>query len=132
MVRQKNLTGQFLLPLEFQSYQAKYTEKWKKRNRLRTKQYERQVDLKREHGITIDEYSQLYEKQNGQCAICSATRGNSTSARLYVDHDHNLGKGSKSIRGLLCDRCNRDLRYFQDNSEFLLRASNYLEGLTSW
>lgn len=39
-----------------------------------------------------------------------------------VDHCHLTGK----IRGLLCDRCNRGLGYFKDNSKALLNASKYI------
>jgi hypothetical protein len=34
---------------------------------------------------------------------------------------------ANSVRGLLCSWCNRGLRYYHDNPEFLLNASEYIQ-----
>lgn len=81
-------------------------------------------DLKK-LGCTIEQYEQLYTKQNGCCAICGTTIGhkskNGHSARLAVDHCHTTGK----IRGLLCGNCNRGIGCLGE--ENLQNAINYLK-----
>lgn len=44
---------------------------------------------------------------------------------LRIDHCH----GSKKVRGVLCDHCNKGLGFFKDNPTHLLRASDYVSGL---
>jgi hypothetical protein len=77
-------------------------------------------DLKREYGITLEQYNQLIKQQNGVCAICGKSE---TGKALSIDHDHNTGK----IRGLLCQAHNRALGMFHDNLEELKSAIKYLE-----
>ena len=84
----------------------------------------------RRYGITLLEYDRMLEKQGHVCAICSnpetkIVRGR--EAALAVDHCHETGK----VRGLLCDRCNRGLGSFDDSSERLINASNYLKEHTN-
>lgn len=79
--------------------------------------------LKYEFGITIDDYYKLLELQNGGCAICGNQQTRKGVKYLAVDHDHASG----TIRGLLCDRCNRGLGFFKDSPELLNRASAYLQ-----
>jgi hypothetical protein len=83
--------------------------------------------LKRLYGITLNQYNELLESQNGACAICgkreTATGTYSNKIRsLAVDHNHVTGK----IRGLLCYDCNTSLGKFKDNIKILQSAINYL------
>jgi len=78
--------------------------------------------LRRKFGITLEEYKQRLETQNGVCIICGENRGNQ---RLGVDHDHNTGE----VCGLLCRKCNIGLGFFADNPVWLHRAANYREKL---
>jgi len=72
-------------------------------------------------------YDELFEKQNGVCAICGKVetakqpRGKGKINKLCIDHNHTTGK----IRGLLCHRCNFKLGYFED-IEFTVKAKLYL------
>jgi hypothetical protein len=75
--------------------------------------------LKQRYYITLKDYSDLFQKQNGVCAICGTPGG---KKRLCVDHDHQTGK----VRGLLCDNCNVGIGRLKDNSELCHRASLYL------
>lgn len=51
------------------------------------------------HGITIAEYDELFEKQQGNCAICGLPE---ITRRLSIDHNHKTGE----VRSLLCTHCN--------------------------
>jgi hypothetical protein len=69
----------------------------------------------------MEEYNNLFEKQNGKCAICNGESKDRGRA-LDVDHDHKTGK----IRGLLCVSCNRGLGHFNDSRWALNKAIQYL------
>ena len=86
--------------------------------------------------LTEDEWLRLYNLQGGSCAICgSALRNRLDPADrrplAYCDHSHEEEKSvgiRRSIRGLLCLRCNRYLLHeARDSSELLRRAADYLE-----
>lgn len=59
--------------------------------------------IERTYGLTADEYDALLRLQGGRCAIC---RAKPKGKRLAVDHDHKSG----AVLGLLCSRCNHDLK----------------------
>ena len=82
----------------------------------------------RKYGITQEIYDDIFNRQNGVCAICglpeTATGRITKRLRpLSVDHDHK----TKKIRGLLCKKCNVGLGLFMDSKELLIKAINYLE-----
>lgn len=60
--------------------------------------------------MSIEEYDELAEKQNGKCAICKQTP---KTKLLAVDHDHSCCPTNKTcgncVRGLLCSSCNTAL-----------------------
>ena len=83
--------------------------------------------LRRNFGITLDQYRTLLARQDGVCAICGQPPRYAKSKygipmSLAVDHDHASGK----IRGLLCLNCNRGLGYFHDDPSKLRSAIAYL------
>jgi len=61
------------------------------------------ASVEKTYGLTADQYEQLLTLQDGKCAIC---RARPKSKRLAVDHDHKTG----AVLGLLCSRCNHDLK----------------------
>jgi hypothetical protein len=73
----------------------------------------------RRHGITKEEFWNMYESQEGKCAICLQDIAAENSA---IDHNHTTGK----IRGILCKSCNRGIGLLKDSHEVLSRASDYL------
>lgn len=85
-------------------------EERRKAHNLANIRYERKhPNRKREpqwkfRGINCTEelYQELFNKQNGCCAICLVPRSK-LSKNLAVDHCHQTGK----IRGLLCTYCNQ-------------------------
>jgi len=81
----------------------------------------RNYRLKRKFGISLDEYNELLEAQANSCAICNIHESYRPN-NLAVDHNHDTGE----VRGLLCHHCNSALGLFQDSSDILLHAANYL------
>lgn len=73
------------------------------------------------HGLTIPEYTSMYEAQGGRCAICNAHESELDRV-LSIDHCHDTLK----VRGLLCQPCNVGLGHFRDNPEYLKAAIEYL------
>lgn len=77
--------------------------------------------------MTCAEYDKLFFVQGGLCAICGQPENkkakNGKAKRLAVDHSHATGK----VRGLLCHRCNVSLGNFEDRSDLLRLAADYLE-----
>lgn len=78
--------------------------------------------LKKNYGITPEEYQVMFDAQSGCCQICQKHQSE-FDRRLAVDHNHETGK----VRALLCLGCNKMLGLAKDNPELLLRAIEYLK-----
>jgi hypothetical protein len=61
-------------------------------------------------------------KKPKQCEICGAI------GQICFDHDHI----TENFRGWICHRCNLVLGLVKDNSELLLKLSEYLKNEKSW
>jgi Recombination endonuclease VII len=93
---------------------------------------QRDLAMKRNYGITMEEYRTMFAAQGFSCAICGEagkspdtlvrSRRRGPSGVLVVDHDHTTGK----VRGLLCNSCNNALGSFKDDPNLLQRAAAYL------
>lgn len=88
-------------------------------------EFYRSNHLKKKFGMTLADYEQMFNAQNGRCAICQkietlAIRGKTLS--LSVDHCHSSGQ----IRALLCSQCNQGLGCFKDDPRLLRRAALYV------
>ena len=91
----------------------------------RTPNYMRKYDLKKSYGITLEDYDNMFELQEGKCAICEKHLNEVKSGRkknLCVDHNYDTGE----VRGLLCDKCNRGIGLLNDSVEVLKNAIKYL------
>lgn len=86
------------------------------------KQQRQLKQLQKLYAITPEELKELYEIQNGKCAICP-TRLTLGTKKTHIDHDH----ATNQVRGLLCLHCNMGLGHFKDNPTLLARAVAYLE-----
>lgn len=73
-------------------------------------------------GITKEDYNNLLKEQNHTCAICNKVDP-TPNRRLAVDHNHKTNE----IRGLLCGKCNIALGLFDDNTDLMLKAIEYLK-----
>lgn len=82
--------------------------------------------FKKNYGISLEDYNNLFEKQNGVCAICLQPEiivQHNKIMKLSVDHCHD----SKKVRGLLCGNCNRGLGHFRDSINLLEKSIEYLK-----
>ncbi len=80
------------------------------------------------YGITMQEYQELLESQDGVCEICQ--RSPEEVGVLAVDHDHRCCPTEKTcgkcLRSLLCTDCNVSIGRFNDDVARLERAAQYL------
>lgn len=83
----------------------------------------RKNQLQKKYGITLEQYTELFQKQQGVCDICSEPEMAKGKQNLAVDHDHKTG----IVRGLLCHNCNTALGKFMDNKHILKNAIFYLD-----
>lgn len=87
--------------------------------------YYRDVKLKHHYGISYEVYEAILEIQDNVCAICKGpeTHSGFVGVRaLSVDHNHDTGE----VRGLLCQKCNSGLGFFDDDYERLKVELKYL------
>lgn len=111
---------------------AKTKKWWKISNRRRkgsgyakkyysqNKEKFRGLHLKYHFGISSEQYTEMFKKQNGACAICGKF---SIELNLQIDHDHETGR----IRELLCGKCNRALGLLHDDINIFSSAIKYIE-----
>jgi len=85
----------------------------KYRRTKKGKALSRRAKLKHYYKLTVDAYNQLFQEQNGRCAICGEHQSK-LKRRLDIDHDHCTEK----IRGLLCGACNRSLGRFEKGRKY--------------
>lgn len=74
------------------------------------------------HGVSGEQYRQVFDSQAGRCGICNKHQ-DELPKRLAWDHCHTSGKG----RGLLCSKCNMALGQLGDSIEGVERALAYLK-----
>lgn len=83
----------------------------------------RRYTLKKNFGITEQQYADMLASQNGKCAICGLKKSSTKISNfLSVDHDHETG----AIRGLLCAPCNTGIGMLKDNPSLLQKGIDYL------
>ena len=109
-------------------HNAVYRSNYKKnpeKYREYTKSKSYRPELKRKanlktFGLTIQQYEEMLQNQNGVCAICLEECV--SGRRLAVDHCHITGK----VRQLLCRRCNQSMGKFNDDPVLLQKVVAYL------
>lgn len=97
------------------------SRKWRSLNPLKV-QEKRNRDTLNRYKLTQEDYDNLVKMQNESCAICR----NRFEKRPHIDHCHETLK----VRGLLCEKCNRGLGHFDDNTDKLSRAIRYVTSST--
>ncbi len=102
---------------------------WERQSRDKIYRTRRNQILRKEFGISIDQYEALLEKGGGVCWICYLPETQQSNKKslycnaLSVDHDHQTGM----IRGLLCAKCNFGIGQLSDDLENLAKAIEYLK-----
>lgn len=90
-------------------------------SKLRRKEMNRALSLKKKFGISVEQYDNMLIAQNGVCAICHGLNGNKHN--LAVDHDHKTG----AIRQLLCQRCNTSIGLLEEDTALLQKMIDYIK-----
>ncbi len=106
-----------------------YSKNYREKNVEKTKEYNKGKTVKeymwKKAGIkdmTIERYNEMFEEQNGNCAICGRHEDEFKKI-LSVDHNHRTGE----VRGLLCNKCNTAIGYLKDDINLLCSAISYLK-----
>jgi hypothetical protein len=75
--------------------------RYKQRYPARTRRREREAYLRKQYGMTGEDYNRLLMSQGGRCAICGTsepprlTNASSSGLSFSIDHDHETG----AVRG---------------------------------
>lgn len=96
-------------------------KQWRKNNPEKNKAYQRKArkkypkrqkghDLKRRFGINLEDYNEMFEEQQGRCAVCGKHQSEQKRA-LSVEHCHKTRK----IRGLTCATCNHLVSVYESD-----------------
>ncbi len=73
--------------------------------------------------VRADIYDEMYNIQEGRCAICNEHSTN--NKKLVVDHNHRTNK----VRKLLCRECNLGIGYLRESEKILSSAISYLKNI---
>jgi hypothetical protein len=82
----------------------------------------RRKALKRKYGISLEQWDELFEKQDKRCAVCQSDNPRRTSG-WALDHNHETGE----VRGILCHPCNVVLGFIRDDPAVLFALEMYLQ-----
>ena len=83
------------------------------KNPEKLRQTRRRAGLKR-YGLTAETFNLLLTNQEGKCKICR--KPPQIGQLLFVDHCHKSG----AVRGLLCNRCNYKLGWYEKNKNMII------------
>ncbi len=78
--------------------------------------------LKRQYGLSEEQWNIVFENQGRKCAACGSS-GPKRKRGWHTDHDHKTGK----FRGILCGGCNHALGATEDSIEILQGLISYLK-----
>ena len=95
---------------------SKKASAWNKNNPEKRRLYSRRNKLKKQYGISPEQYDEMIKSQEAKCLICEKNR------KLVIDHNHKTGE----VRGLLCNQCNAGIGYFYENPSIMKKAIKYV------
>lgn len=117
--------GEFKAPDEFSTHKHPYAKGGVTalpRCKSCMKVWKKEKHFQRSYRISLEDYNNLYKKQNGCCFLCGVSGSGKNKDKLVVDHCHKTGV----VRSLLCWPCNIGLGMFKDNIDLIDRVKNYL------
>jgi len=82
-------------------------------------EYLRWLRIKKEYGISKDDFLSMLNKQSHECSICQKLL---TDKNTHIDHCHKTG----SVRSLLCNKCNQAIGLFDEDQDRIFAAVKYL------
>jgi hypothetical protein len=97
-----------------------HSNKTKHLRKRPTKEQKRKY-LLASYKLDFSTFEKMILEQNNVCAICKTDKWDRPSPS--IDHCHKTG----TVRGLLCNNCNRALGMFKDDLEILKNAVKYIE-----
>lgn len=109
--RVKNMTKEQLQDLKIKN------KHWREKNKYR--RFLNHIRLN--YSLSQSDFELLFESQKKCCAICKKPLG-FFQGKLHIDHCHKTG----NVRGILCNKCNAGLGFFQDKISSLANAITYL------
>ena len=127
--KEKNLVDEYYLSRKDPTLPSSYSYECKECAVKRTTAYNkknaygvRSRYLRRNYGISLEDYEDMIAKQNHRCAICKATEaGGKFNKRFFIDRS-----SSGIVRGLLCKSCKVALAEVGDNIHTLETMIEYL------
>lgn len=66
-----------------------------------------------------EQIEQITKEQNNKCKICSVSFD---KIKPHISHTHD-----NKIKGLICEKCDKGLKYFSNNISILKNAIKFLE-----
>lgn len=78
------------------------------------------------YSLSGEQFSEMWDRQEGTCAICCEPMSPRGKGGCVVDHDHKTGK----VRALLCTPCNLAIGHFKDDVQRCESAAAYLRSHT--
>ena len=97
----------------------------KERKRVYQKGYVRTYHLRKQYGLTPEDFESMLSGQNHSCAVCKTTRWGKPGP--MVDHDHK----TRAVRGILCFSCNAAAGLLKDSPTRAKKMANYLKARNS-
>ncbi len=127
--KEKNLVDDYYLSRKDPTLPSSYSYECKECTVRRTTDYNKKNSygvrsryLKRNYGISLEDYERIIAEQNYSCAICKTTEaGGKFNKRFMINKD-----SSGSVRGLLCKHCNDALKLVDNNPHTLESMIKYL------
>ena len=127
--KDKNLLEDYYLSRKDPTKKSSYSYECKECTVKRTVEYNRKNSssvksqyLKRNYGLTFEEFESMLSDQNNCCAVCKATEaGGKFNKRFMIDKSP-----SGTVRGLLCNSCYTIVKEVGDDLQTLERMIKYL------